>query len=204
MTLALGVLSDVAVAEEPVPAEQLPAVVARMRPDVVVMLTPGRGGMTISDFANALSRVEEEAGPDTAIVIISAQTAVRLTDLPNPERPRAYLASIDLVTGECVTNAVRSIREGNSVISARYLTTTFDHGSQRSPLSALTAQQLDVLRLVADGQSNQAIADALCLTAKSVEGLVTTIFRALDLDPDDKTSNRRVQAAVIYLRETAI
>jgi DNA-binding NarL/FixJ family response regulator len=59
-----------------------------------------------------------------------------------------------------------------------------------------------VLALMAEGRSNQAIADRLVLEARTIEGHVRTIFSKLRLEPapDD---HRRVLAVLLWLRRTA-
>jgi DNA-binding CsgD family transcriptional regulator len=66
-------------------------------------------------------------------------------------------------------------------------------------LDGLSARERDVLDLMARGLSNSAICGELHLSIKTVEPLVSTIFRKLELQPDGG-SNRRVLAVLAYLR----
>ncbi len=73
----------------------------------------------------------------------------------------------------------------------------------RSPagrrLDRLSPRELEVLRLIAAGLSNAAIAAELYLAAKTVETVCTSIFRKLELHPSDHV-NRRVLAVLTLLR----
>jgi DNA-binding NarL/FixJ family response regulator len=69
----------------------------------------------------------------------------------------------------------------------------------RAPLDALTVREREVLRLMAEGRSNAAIAKALVVTDGAVEKHVKNIFMKLDLPPDDE-QHRRVLAVLTYLR----
>lgn len=70
----------------------------------------------------------------------------------------------------------------------------------RGQLDGLTPRENDVLDLMAQGLSNQAIATRLHLSVKTIEPVVSAIFTKLDL-PADSASNRRVLAVLAYLRE---
>jgi DNA-binding NarL/FixJ family response regulator len=77
---------------------------------------------------------------------------------------------------------------------------------QRGVLSALTARQLDVLRLIAQGYSNAGIAEALGIAAKTVDNLTNVIYQALEVVshstnnvPTHNASHVRVKAVLAYL-----
>ena len=66
------------------------------------------------------------------------------------------------------------------------------------PVSRLTPRELQVLRLMAEGRSNQGIVAALKVSPSAVEKYVTNIFIKLDLPPTG-TDHRRVLAVLRYL-----
>ncbi|WP_245927531.1 response regulator transcription factor [Nocardioides silvaticus] len=70
-------------------------------------------------------------------------------------------------------------------------------------LGRLSPREMEVLRLIAEGRSNAAIAGELFLAAKTVETVCTSIFRKLELHPSDHV-NRRVLAVLTLLRAEGI
>jgi DNA-binding NarL/FixJ family response regulator len=73
--------------------------------------------------------------------------------------------------------------------------------AERSPLTDLTPRETEILAYVAQGHSNQAIADELFLTKRAVEKHINAIFLKLGLSQIEDVS-RRVKAALIYLAES--
>jgi DNA-binding NarL/FixJ family response regulator len=73
------------------------------------------------------------------------------------------------------------------------------HKRQHDLLDTLTPREREVLSQMAEGRSNQSIAERLIITEGSVEKYVSTIFAKLGLAPTD-TENRRVLAVLTYLR----
>jgi DNA-binding NarL/FixJ family response regulator len=72
-------------------------------------------------------------------------------------------------------------------------------GLDGGPLSALSPRESEVLRLMAEGRSNNGIAAALYVSAKSVEKYTASIFAKLDLPVDSAAHHRRVLAVLRYL-----
>jgi DNA-binding NarL/FixJ family response regulator len=66
------------------------------------------------------------------------------------------------------------------------------------PFSRLTPRELQVLKLMAEGRSNNGIVAALKVSPSAVEKYVTSIFQKLDLPPTS-TEHRRVLAVLKYL-----
>jgi DNA-binding NarL/FixJ family response regulator len=71
---------------------------------------------------------------------------------------------------------------------------------REGPLDQLSPREREVLAHLAEGKSNQGIADALVVTTAAVEKHVTSIFHKLDLEASP-TEHRRVVAALTYLKD---
>ncbi|MNT71913.1 Transcriptional regulatory protein LiaR [compost metagenome] len=73
----------------------------------------------------------------------------------------------------------------------------------RSPLvngAELTPRQLTLLQLMAQGYTNRAIAERMCLSLKTVENMVGMLYGDLDIDSGSSERHARVEAALLYLR----
>jgi DNA-binding NarL/FixJ family response regulator len=77
-------------------------------------------------------------------------------------------------------------------------------GRKDSPIAALSERELDVLRLMAEGRANSAIAKELFVSVKAVEKHIAAIFAKLDLPGDQTMHHRRVLAVLAYLRAQKI
>jgi DNA-binding NarL/FixJ family response regulator len=98
-----------------------------------------------------------------------------------------------------VVDAVRRVAGGGSVIDPEVVAQLIGRPRTRSPIQELTDREREVLTLMAEGRSNQAICQRLFLSPKTVEAHVRSIFTRLDLPvtPDD---HRRVLAVLAFLR----
>ena len=95
--------------------------------------------------------------------------------------------------------AVRRIAEGGSAIDPIIVSTLISRHREDDPLVALTPREHEVLVLMAEGRSNQGIADRLVITLRAVEKYVSSIFGKLGL-PSAGSDSRRVLAVLLYLR----
>ena len=95
--------------------------------------------------------------------------------------------------------AVRRVADGGSAIDPIIISTLLAKRRRDDPLAALTPREREVLVLMAEGGSNQGIADRLVITLRGVERHVSTIFGKLGL-PSTGTESRRVLAVLLYLR----
>ncbi|HVW80145.1 MAG TPA: response regulator transcription factor [Mycobacteriales bacterium] len=95
-------------------------------------------------------------------------------------------------------DALERIAAGGTVLDPEVVTQLLGATRRTDTLDALTARERQVLRLMAEGRANGAIASTLYLSAGSVEKYVTSIFNKLDLAPS-ADDHRRVLAVLKWL-----
>ena len=95
--------------------------------------------------------------------------------------------------------SVRRVGEGGSALDPEVVAQLVGRRRRDDPLSELTPRERDVLELMAEGRSNQGIAEQLVITDRAVEKHVTSIFSKLGLGPAPE-DHRRVLAVLTYLR----
>ena len=95
--------------------------------------------------------------------------------------------------------AVRRVAAGGSALDPIIVSTLLSRQRDDNPLTHLTPRERDVLVLMAEGSSNQGIAEKLVITTRAVEKYVSTIFGKLGL-PSTGTESRRVLAVLAFLR----
>ena len=96
------------------------------------------------------------------------------------------------------TAAVKRVAEGGSALDPEVVSRLVGTRSGDDPISQLTAREREVLELIAEGRSNQGIAEKLVVTERAVEKHVTSIFSKLRL-PTEAKDHRRVLAVLAYL-----
>ena len=95
--------------------------------------------------------------------------------------------------------AVHRVAAGGSAIDPIIVSTLLAKRRRDDSLTTLTPREGEVLGLMAQGRSNQGIADKLVITVRAVEKYVSSIFGKLGL-PDGCGDSRRVLAVLLYLR----
>ena len=95
--------------------------------------------------------------------------------------------------------AVQRVADGGSAIDPIIVSTLLTRRRNEDPLEQLTPREREVLDLMAQGNSNQGIADKLVITLRAVEKYVSSIFTKLEL-PSTGTESRRVLAVLLFLR----
>ncbi|WP_232221638.1 response regulator transcription factor [Nocardioides sp. J54] len=180
-------------------APGLPALVEADPPDAVVDLRmpPGFG----TEGIDVAVRIRE-ALPQVAVMLLSqyveAHHALRL--MTEFDGRVGYLLKDRVSDPAVFAGDLRRITAGEVVIDAELVTRLLTRRRERDPLEALTARERSALGLMAQGLSNVAIADELCLSPKTVEAHVSSIFTKLDLPPSER-DNRRVLAVLRFLRQ---
>ena len=116
---------------------------------------------------------------------------------------RAYLLKERVKDVEQLVAAIRAVAEGGSVMDPKVVEALVAENarSEESPLSQLTPRERDVLREMAEGKNNAAIAESLFLTERSVEKVIHSIFLKLGLTWEPAV-HKRVKAVILYLAES--
>lgn len=103
---------------------------------------------------------------------------------------------------EVLTDTLTRISDGEIVIEPVLAKRLVERprGDKKDPVAALSEREVDVLRLMAEGRSNNGIAGQLFVTPKAVEKHIANIFSKLGLHTDASEHHRRVLAVLTYLR----
>jgi DNA-binding NarL/FixJ family response regulator len=143
--------------------------------------------------------------PNVGVVVLSQFVEPRyaLALLEGGTAGRAYLLKERVEDIEQVVGAIRAVAEGGSVIDPKVVDVlvTDKARSETSPLHELTTRERDVLREMAEGKNNAAIAKALFLAERSVEKVIHSIFLKLGLSWETSI-HKRVMAVILYLAES--
>jgi DNA-binding NarL/FixJ family response regulator len=169
------------------------------RPDVVVadvQMPPGHG----DDGLLAALEIRKQR-PETGVLVLSQfyehDYALELIG----EHPEGvgYLLKERVGDVEAFVQAVARVAAGGSALDPEVVARMLGRRRTDGPLQRLSPRECDVLAAMAEGKSNQGIANALVVTEAAVEKHVTGIFHKLDLGPTP-TEHRRVLAVLTYLR----
>jgi DNA-binding NarL/FixJ family response regulator len=180
------------------------AAVDAERPDVVVTdvrMPPGGADEGIQ----AAERLRE-THPEIGVVVLSqySNPSYVLALLEGGSARRAYLLKERVKDLEQLAAAIRTVADGGSVIDPKVVEGLVAEKARgmESPLKQLTKREHDVLREMAEGKNNAAIAEALFLTERSIEKVIHSIFLKLGLTWEP-TVHKRVKAVILYLAESA-
>jgi DNA-binding NarL/FixJ family response regulator len=99
-------------------------------------------------------------------------------------------------------DGVQRVAEGGSVLDPEVVSQMLGRRRADGPLDTLTPREREVLAIMAEGQTNRAISEALSVTERAVERHVTAIFEKLGLAAADG-GHRRVLAVLAYLRDAS-
>jgi DNA-binding NarL/FixJ family response regulator len=180
-------------------AEGLLRIVDAESPDVVVLDV--RMPPTHTTEGLEAARAIRARHPGMAILVLSQYVETRYAVDLLREDPSGvgYLLKDRVTKVADLAEAVRRVASGGSVIDPEVVARLLGRPRAHSPLDELTPREREILGLMAEGRSNQAIAERLTLEVKTVEGHVRAIFSKLGLEPAAE-DHRRVLAVLAYLR----
>ncbi|HEY8407378.1 MAG TPA: response regulator transcription factor [Gaiellaceae bacterium] len=179
------------------------AAVEEHAPDVVVtdIRMPPDGSDEGIQAAEQLRRLRPEVG----VLVLSQYSEPRyaLALLEAGTAGRGYLLKERVEDVDQLVAAIRDVSQGGSVVDPKVVESLVAARTRAdaSPLHELTPRERDVLREMAEGKNNAAIAKALFVTERSVEKVIHSIFLKLGLSFEVDV-HKRVRAVILYLADT--
>lgn len=180
--------------------DELIEAVEREQPDVVV--TDIRMPPTHRDEGIQAARQLRVTHPEVAVVVLSQfiDPSYALALFDDGTSRRGYLLKDRVDEVDRLARAIRTVAAGGSFIDDDVVDALVRSRTRMvdSPLTALTARELEVLAEMATGATNSAIAETLGVSAHSIEKHSTAIFVKLGL-VEAADVNRRVAAVLLFL-----
>jgi DNA-binding NarL/FixJ family response regulator len=139
--------------------------------------------------------------PSVGVVVLSqyleSRYALRLLE-EVPERA-GYLLKDRVSDVAVLADALNRVAEGECVVDPTIVSRLMGRRRDRDPINLLSDREREVLALMAEGLSNQALGKRLFLSGKTVEAHIRQIFQKLRLEPTPE-DHRRVLAVLAFLR----
>jgi DNA-binding NarL/FixJ family response regulator len=178
--------------------EQLLLKVRSYSPDVAIVDI--RKPPTHTDEGLHAAREIREKHPATSVLELSqyVEPEYALALLGESAEGVGYLLKDRVADVAEFAAAVRRVGEGGSALDPTVVSLLVGRRRKDDPLDTLTPREREVLELMAEGRSNQAICERMVITQRAVEKHVTSIFGKLRL-PADAADHRRVLAVLTYL-----
>lgn len=139
--------------------------------------------------------------PSVSVLVLSqyVELGLALKLLADSAEGVGYLLKDRIGDVEEFVAAVRRVAAGGSALDPLIVQTLVSRQRPDDLLVQLTPREREVLELMAEGSSNQGIADKLVITVRAVEKYVSSIFGKLGL-PSTGSESRRVLAVLTFLR----
>jgi DNA-binding NarL/FixJ family response regulator len=173
-------------------------VVAQHRPDVAVVDV--RMPPTHTDEGLRAALEIRSRWPDTAVLVLSQYVEEHYATqlLAGDTKGVGYLLKDRVADMSEFVDSLRRVAAGGTALDPDVVSQLLTRSHRQHPLADLTPRENEVLRLMAEGRSNGAIATSLVVSDGAVEKHVSNIFTKLGLMPAD-TDHRRVLAVLRYL-----
>lgn len=171
------------------------------KPDVLV--TDIRMPPRLADEGIVLAETLHATHPEIGVVVLTqhleSHYAMRL--LRQRTRGIGYLLKSRIGDIDVLGGAIRRVGLGGAAVDPQVVDLLLNRKRTDDPLAQFTARERETLGLMAEGYSNQGIAERLVLSMKTVESHVRQIYIKLNLTPA-RDDSRRVLAVLSYLRST--
>lgn len=182
--------------------EDLEATVDASKPDLCILdvrLPP-----TFTDEGVRAALRLRENHPDLALLVLSQYVEERYASelISGSTGSLGYLLKDRVADVDEFIASLEQVAGGATILDPEVVAQLIGRKQQDVKMQRLTPRERSVLALMAEGRSNQAIAEELFLSEASIEKHITSIFQKLELEQDD-SGNRRVLATLAHLENTA-
>jgi len=180
-------------------ADDLLLKVRSYKPDVAIVDI--RMPPTHTDEGLGAAKTIRERHPGVGVLVLSqyVEPGYAMELIADDAEGVGYLLKDRVSDVDEFTSSVRRVAEGGSALDPAIVTQLVGRRRGDDPLTSLTPREREVLELMAEGRSNQSIAQKLVVTERAVEKHVTSIFGKLQL-PATAEDHRRVLAVIVFLR----
>ena len=180
-------------------AEDLIRKVKAHKPDVAVVdirMPP----TNTDDGLRAALEIRAEL-PETGVLVLSqyVEEGYALDLVGDSAGGVGYLLKDRVADVDRFVDSVRRVADGGSALDPEVVSQLVGRARRDDPIDELTPREREVLGLMAEGRSNNAIAEHMTVTERAVEKHVTSIFGKLGLAPAPE-DHRRVLAVLAFLR----
>ena len=191
--------SGIEVAAEVDDGDELLRAVEEHAPDVAIIDI--RMPPTHTDEGLRAAHEIRRRHPAVAIVVLSSHVEHGVATRVLAEHPArlGYLLKERVTDVDEFVGALRRVTLGGTALDPQVVARLLASDDAKGPLDALTPREREVLQLMAEGLSNQGIADRLVITLRAVEKYVSSIFDKLGI-PSSSSDSRRVLAVLLFLR----
>src|SRR3954465_3557324 len=180
-------------------AEDLLRKVRAHKPDVALVDIRMPPTQTDEGLRAAATIRAEQPQPGVLVLSQYVEEAYALELLADNAEGVGYLLKDRVADVDRFVDSVRRVGEGGSALDPEVVSQLVGRARRDDPLEELTPREREVLELMAEGRSNNAIADKMTVTERAVEKHVTSIFGKLGLPPAPE-DHRRVLAVLAFLR----
>jgi DNA-binding NarL/FixJ family response regulator len=157
---------------------------------------------THTDEGLETARRLRQRHPEIGILLLSAHAepayAARLASLGSSGL--GYLLKDRVANIDALRDALGRVDAGENVLDPEVVNLLLGVNNHGQLLQKLTERERGVLRLMAEGRSNNGISAELHLTPKTIEKHIAHIFVKLGLNSSDHATNPRVHAVLTWLR----